>query len=663
MGFEQQTLWSFIGNTLPEFRDLLKRRDTSELDQNEKAILDFLLTLSGETDGLEKTEDSDDFLSAAAGRIRDEWDYIKQHNGPLYERAESLVSQCGGESPAYRQNALLNFLFPEKNFAGGDFKNQQEEIRKRRTVDITELNQNPIQDPAGEILFSSNVLLTVPPENYYSKLTPSMQERARAVASEDQQFWFDHPILMGVETDANEMIYGLRGLADTLKYEKENGHAASDAQMTVILSLSVTHNGLKNLAHEYLAKELENAGSLEGLKVYLFTEEDTKFLASHLSCLSDVPESQEAISAVFGVDGCYGRHYSFLKALAPLWTICMDPKVKGTFKIDLDQVFPQKELTKQTGKSAFQHFMTPLWGAGGVDSRGRDVTLGMIAGALVNEKDIHKGIYTADIPLPDENAPLKGETRVFDKLKVMSASTRGEMMTRYNSAQFPEHPDGKSRCISRVHVTGGTNGILCETLRQYRPFTPGFIGRAEDQAYILSVLLGNPSGDQEGPLLRYVHESGLIMRHDKEAFAGDAIAAAKLGTWIGDLLRLLYFSFYARFIPGSVEAVKEELDPFTGCFITPFPYTMVFLRLILKVLDEPQNREVLLDLASRRLGSFVTGEENGETVKAEWMAEREGWDLFYDSLDLLESEIEEGTDRAKELTESIRERLENCRIC
>ena len=483
------------------------------------------------------------------------------------------------------------------------------------------------------------------------------------MADENQKYWFDHPILMGVETDANEMIYGLRGLAETLTYEKEQGNAAANAEMTVILSLSVTHDGLKDLAHEYLADELKKAGSLKGLKVYLFTEEDTSFLSSCLSRLSDVPGAEEAIAKVFGVDGRYGRHYSFLKAIAPLWSLCMDPRVKGTFKIDLDQVFPQKELSEQTGKSAFQHFQTPLWGAKGVDSSGREVSLGMIAGALVNEKDIHQGVFTPDIPLPDTHASLRGETRVFNKHQVMAASTRGEMMTRYNSKQFPDHPDGETACISRVHVTGGTNGILCDTLREFRPFTPGFIGRAEDQAYLLSVLLGNPAGDQEGPLMRYVHESGLIMRHDKEAFAGDAIAAAKLGTWIGDLLRQLYFSFYARFLGSGVDAVKEELNPFTGCFITPFPYTMIFLRLILKVLDEPENRKELLDLAVRRLGPFITGGESAESVQKEWMAEREGWDLYYDSLDMLESELKDSSVTGNEIRKEIVNKLEHCRIC
>ena len=664
MAFEKQKFWSFIEETLPEIRNFLESSDksTSHLSKEEQAIWDFLLILSGRM-GENPSAGSNEFMIAAAGKITREWDILCRDNPELCEQAERLITENRNASPEKKQEALMAFLFPEINFAGGDVQAQQDEVRRRRTVKIHELNPRPIKNPADEILFTSNVLLTVPPENYYDKLDPAMRERARRVADENQQYWFDHPILMGVETDANEMIYGLRGLAETLEFEKEQGNAAPDAEMTVLLSLSVTHKGLKDLAHEYLADELKKAGSLEGLKVYLFSEEDTAFLSASLSRLSDVPGAEQAIAHVFGVDGRYGRHYSFLKAIAPLWALCMDPRVKGTFKIDLDQVFPEKELMEQTGQTAFQHFQTPLWGASGTDSSGREVALGMIAGALVNEKDIHKGVFTPDVPLPEEDAPLKGETRIFNKQQAMAVSTRGEMMTRYTPELFPGHPDGRTTCISRVHVTGGTNGILCDTLRQFRPFTPGFIGRAEDQAYLLSVLLGNPAGDQAGPLMRYVHESGLIMRHDKEAFAGDAIAAAKLGTWIGDLLRQLHFSFYARFLKGGVDAVKEELDPFTGCFITPFPYTMIFLRLILKVLDEPENRNNLLDLAARRLGPFIRGEEGTESVMKAWMAEREGWDLYYDSLDILESELEESGGTGEEVKGAILRRLEHCRIC
>ncbi len=68
---------------------------------------------------------------------------------------------------------------------------------------------------------------------------------------------------------------------------------------------------------------------------------------------------------MFGVDGEYGRHYSFLKAIAAFWQVLIDPSKRGTFKIDLDQVFPEEELKKETGKCAFEHFRNPLWGGRG----------------------------------------------------------------------------------------------------------------------------------------------------------------------------------------------------------------------------------------------------------------------------------------------------------
>ena len=72
------------------------------------------------------------------------------------------------------------------------------------------------------------------------------------------------------------------------------------------------------------------------------------------------------------------------------------------------------------------------------------------------------------------------------------------MMSRYHTP----HLDGTHTCIQRVHVTGGTNGILIDSLRRHRPFTPSFISQAEDQAYLLSAL------HDTGENLAYVHEDG-----------------------------------------------------------------------------------------------------------------------------------------------------------
>ena len=120
-------------------------------------------------------------------------------------------------------------------------------------------------------------------------------------------------------------------------------------------------------------------------------------------------------------------------------------------------------------------------------------------------------------------------------------STQAEMMTRYGGDRGI---DGVNECIERIHVTGGTNGILVESLKRHRPFTPTFIGRAEDQAYIFSTFFNRCER------LAYVHKDGLIMRHDKESFAKEAIKSAHISKLIGDYIRILYFSAYARIILG-----------------------------------------------------------------------------------------------------------------
>ena len=251
--------------------------------------------------------------------------------------------------------------------------------------------------------------------------------------------------------------------------------------------------------------------------------------------------------------------------------VLVDPEIKATFKIDLDQVFPQAELLEQTGATAFGHLKTPLWGATGKDSAGQPIELGMIAGALVNQRDIHKGVFTPDVTIP--GTKLAPDEYVFFSKLPQALSTEAEMMTRY---QAGTDFDGETKAIQRIHVTGGTNGVLVDSLRRYQTFTPSFIGRAEDQAYILSA-----RGQQ--PNLGYAHASGLIMRHDKEGFAQEAIAMAKVGKQVGDYLRIILFSKYADVLPEATDSIKSDIDPFTGCFVSRLPVTVAMLRFALKV--------------------------------------------------------------------------------
>jgi hypothetical protein len=208
------------------------------------------------------------------------------------------------------------------------------------------------------------------------------------------------------------------------------------------------------------------------------------------------------------------------------------------------------------------------------------------------------------------------------------------MLTRYDSADL----DGKQNCIQRVHVTGGTNGILIDRLFRYRPFTPSFFGRAEDQAYIMSIL------DRDDTDLAYVHEAGLLMRHDKEAFAQEAMKAAKIGKLVGDYTRILLFSAYSDLLNAENFRIKQWLDPFTGCFISKLPITVVYLRFALKAMSFFEAGKVdegieFIDNGSRRIGETINFIEHD--FESQYRTEQAGWELYYDILEACKSALKE----------------------
>lgn len=408
---------------------------------------------------------------------------------------------------------------------------------------------------------------------------------------------------------------------------------APQARFTVILSLSVTHRGLAAVARQYVRQELQRAARqepMDHLEVYVFTEEDCEKLIREMlipASRSMEREEGDLINMVFGVDGEYGRHYSFLKAAPALYAMLLDKKKRATFKIDLDQVFPQESLVQETGQSALEHFRSPLWGARGRDSQGNPVYLGMIAGGLVNEKDIDRGLYTPDVPLPEEEP--RGEERFFFKRLPMAVSTQAEIGTLYGEESGI---DGRERGLHRIHVTGGTNGILLSALEHYRPFTPTFIGRAEDQSYLLSVLWQK----KDGAYLRYAHQPGLRMRHDKEAFASEAIQAAKKDTFIGDLIRTLHFSHMTTVLPGGQKKIFQEVAPFTGAYIHPHPHIHILIRLLLKgeSIAREEGEEAARDFLNRgaeRL-QLILSNFTVFGIAEQLEMERKAWDLFYDIL-------------------------------
>ena len=558
---------------------------------------------------------------------------------------------------------LWSVFFPEANSLRTHWNKRLEDLRKKRTVAITQFNETPIIDPARQILFTSNVLLTVPPASQSVETLPvseDLRRTLRLAKSEPQIYWYDHPIQIGVAPEKNEVLYGLRGLEDALEFERTRGNATNNATLTCLLSVSVTHPSLQTIASRYIEEEFSKAGGLNNIDVYVFSEADTRRLVDEilapaaLRYLGDA-DSKELL-AVFGVDGEYGRHYSFLKAIAAFWQVVMEPEIKATFKIDLDQVFPQEELVEQAGASAFEHFTTPLWGAQGFDSEGVPIELGMIAGALVNEGDISKSLFTPDVGQP--NRELFPDEYVFFSMLPQALSTETEMMTRYSAPPL----DGKKTCIQRVHVTGGTNGILISSLRRHRPFTPSFFGRAEDQAYIFSVY-PNP-----GVKLAYAHKDGLIMRHDKNAFAQEAMQTAHIGKLLGDYVRILLFSAYGSVLDDNLSKLKDSFDPFTGCFISKIPVTVVYLRFALKAASffaggQDEHGLEFISHGAKRIATaleFVQGKDS--PLKRQYVTERRGWDLYYDILSALENAVTENDHYGLDLRQKGKQIIGECSI-
>lgn len=599
--------------------------------------------------------------------IREEIEEVCRDDADFAARLESLSENLtkpeATTDPAMLTEKIWSLFFPEAVGIHRHEKEKIEQLRQKRRVKITRTNPYPISDPAREIVFTSNVLLTLPPESKTIAdlpLSERLKEALRAVSKEPQLYWYDHPIQIGVELEKNEVLYGLRGLEEAIEFEKQRGNLPDDQKVTCLLSVSVTHAGLHPIAKSYLEQEILRSGGFRNLNIYLFTEDETRKIVDFvlLPAAKNVfgAKIDEHLLDMFGVDGEYGRHYSFLKAIAAFWQVFIDPEIRGTFKIDLDQVFPQKELVDETGFSAFEHFRSPLWGARGIDTHGKQIELGMIAGALVNRIDINKSLFTPDVTFPQN--PPKADEHIFYSRLPQALSTEAEMMTRYNRP----HLNGKDTCIQRIHVTGGTNGILIDSLRRQRPFTPSFIGRAEDQAYILSALQNQPAR------LAYLHQPGLIMRHDKEAFAQEAIQSAFIGKLIGDYQRILYFSAYARALADDYHSIKEEIDPFTGCFISRIPTTVVYLRFALKAATffqkgkTNQAVEFIETGASRITSTFNFIRGNVSPLTQQLAIERRGWNLFYDLLSRVETGLRQKETFARKLARKAGQIVSACRV-
>jgi hypothetical protein len=135
------------------------------------------------------------------------------------------------------------------------------------------------------------------------------------------------------------------------------------------------------------------------------------------------------------------------------------------------------------------------------------------------------------------------------------------------------------------------------------------------------------------------------MSHDKEAFAQEAMRAGRVGKLVGDYVRIVHISQFAKVLCGDLTKVKDAVDPFTGCFISPIPITLTYLRFGLKAASffasgEEEEGFEFIQMGSHRLANafrFVCGENS--RLKQQYEKERMGWDLYYETLSAMESAL------------------------
>jgi hypothetical protein len=528
----------------------------------------------------------------------------------------AINEELKGRTLPQGEHALWALFSPEAIECETQPEQVREKIQTKRTISNLEKGSQAITDVADQLLLTSNVLLGIPLEGdgvEHIKLDERFHQTLAKAQAEEQEYWYDHPIPVGISAQENEILYGIKHLDRALETEVERGNLRAGQKLTVALSCSVTHPSLAQIAKQYVEYEIRTHLNLKHIEVAVFGENECQAILAE-----GFPQASEALKGVFGVNGAYGRHYTFLKAVAPLWQKGIKPSLKATFKIDLDQVFEQSMLIEETGQSFFEHILHSNWGANGIDAEGNQIHLGMLGGGLVNETDAHKGLFTADVKAPNGN-----DYAVFEQLFCarwpQALSTQEEIIS-------------KRQDLQRVHVTGGTNGILIDSLYKFRPYTPTFIHRAEDQAFILSAL-ANPVDAQ---YLVYSHQPGLIMRHDKEAFAGRVMQVAESGKVLGDIERVLLFSSYAKHHPLGLETLKEKLYPFTGTFISQTPVTLALLRFLLE--GSYKDAEYSDSGASRLIKCFNYCQNS---LQEEMRSNQQGWDEYYQSL--MNTELNQAT--------------------
>lgn len=139
--------------------------------------------------------DAAEFYIKGMNLIRRELESLCETDSLFLGRLRSLSKWVGNrerpKNEAQTIEKIWSVFFPEGIGINEKRERQIEALRKKRTVNISRLNSSPISDPSQEILFTSNVLLTVPSPSKPVDTLPfseDLKERISQARSKPQLF-------------------------------------------------------------------------------------------------------------------------------------------------------------------------------------------------------------------------------------------------------------------------------------------------------------------------------------------------------------------------------------------------------------------------------------------------------------------------------------------
>ena len=506
---------------------------------------------------------------------------------------------------------------------------EMDDVSILRRWGLRDLTKNPEPIQPEEVMLQLNALYTVPEGDTggsFSRLPAEMRKRAEYVSRHpgNKVADYDHPVPLYEEDRKHELVSCLLELDGEIRFEKEQGVLPEKHKVPVLLSVSVTHEGLDAAAGEWIEGLLESR-HYEHLQVIVLTEtrirQIKRELISHTSGSGDtsaeisdpsVPADSRDSSGpadpwpVFSVFGKYGRHFNALKYSQLLFEQVLG--IRAGFKLDTDEGIRSRDLYTATGKTWFQTLCHPYWGGSAVDWKDVPVLLAVNEGEYINSSDIDKHGYADALRLPDVSVPnsWSGPNMFFQK-----GFAHGRATALYNNFMTVEEG------ISHTVVKGGGYGITNDGLRKAAPFTFSWVGRAEDQQFYFS---GIPGG------VRGIFHPDLRIAHYKSSVK-DAEEKTAASRFIGDMYRLIVFKRLAELMD-----VKDDIDPMPGVFAGELAQAQALFAVLMKTVEFSArgNRAAalyLLDEGVRELLDLEHRIDQGEVEKA-LRGEKDMWRDF-----------------------------------